>query len=283
MTATIKRKTWTWREAKSLVGSLVFASFVVPLGLLLCRDIQIAANKLSMWLPNQKEHIPKKVTTELEWWMLNVGCPSKIFPQNPTVFMSTDASDLGWGANMGETSMSAPWELFQKTWHINLKELFAVREAVRKNSRALKGQGLMIQSDNRTVLSYLRRQGGTKSKALLNMTKDILNMCHQASITIHPQFVPGTYNLIADSLSRSKLVPEWCLSRVMVQRIFSKWGTPQIDLFASQASAVVETYVSLDRTEKTALFINAFNRNWNFKLAWISSQLRFLGSCNTGT
>ncbi|KAL4719933.1 hypothetical protein ACJJTC_018316 [Scirpophaga incertulas] len=60
------------------------------------------------------------------------------------------------------------------------------------------------------------------------------------------RYIPGQYNGIADGLSRAKALPEWHLSKTVLEMIFQKLGQPDIDLFASRTSAVVPAYVGLD-------------------------------------
>lgn len=260
---------WTWRKAKSLLGLLTFAAFVVPLGPLNCRLIQRAVNRLNSLQPDQTCIVPQTAIHDVNWWSANVRKNSPIFTKNPTAFISTDASDWGWGSELNGELMSVPWTVTQSSWHINVKELYAVYETIRAHIGKLKGQAVVVQSDNRTVISHIRRQGGTKSANLLKLSKNLLSLCHQAQITIHPQFIPGRYNLTADSLSRKKKIAEWSLSPSVTRKIFERWGTPEIDLFATESSAVVPLYVSQDPRDKNAVFTNAFSRKWAFSLAWI--------------
>ncbi|KAI8421228.1 LOW QUALITY PROTEIN: hypothetical protein MSG28_008290, partial [Choristoneura fumiferana] len=84
-----------------------------------------------------------------------------------------------------------------------------------------------------------------------------------------PQYIPGICNDIADSLSRQKSFADWHLSERVTNLIFLKWGTPEIDLFATRQSRVVPAYVSRDVKDKEAQFTDAFSRVWQFNLAWI--------------
>ncbi|KAI5643953.1 hypothetical protein NE865_04129 [Phthorimaea operculella] len=224
---------------------------------------------MSLLQPDQRCTVSKTAIRDLDWWLTNIHKKSPIFERNPTTFLCTDASDWGWGAELNGKMISVPWKTTQRSWHINVKELYAVYESIRTHVAALRGQTIIVQSDNRTVISHIRRQGGTRSAKLLNLSKRLLMLCHQAKIILRPQYIPGRYNLAADSLSRRKSLAEWSLSPSITKKIFERWGTPEIDLFASNLSAVVPQYVSQDPRDKKAVFTNAFSRRWSFNLAWV--------------
>lgn len=88
--------------------------------------------------------------------------------------------------------------------------------------------------------------------------------CH-----ILPFFIPGKLNTSADCLSRHLSPPDWHLSSSVTQKVFMRWGTPQIDLFATNLSKVVNSYVTRDAHDHLATFRDAFSRPWMFKLAWV--------------
>lgn len=126
----------------------------------------------------------------------------------------------------------------------------------------------MLQMDNKTVVAYLMKQGGTKSVRLLKMTFAIFELLGKYNIHLIARYLPGRYNGIADSLSRCNQLPEWHLSRKIIQIIIQKFGQPQVDLFASKNSAVTNVYVSEDARDQEALFIDAFTRTWHFELGY---------------
>lgn len=65
--------------------------------------------------------------TELTWWVDNVLTASKpISHGNPDLTLTTDASNLGWGAVCGDTSTGGFWSLEEQRYHINFLELKAV-------------------------------------------------------------------------------------------------------------------------------------------------------------
>ncbi|VEN60731.1 unnamed protein product [Callosobruchus maculatus] len=265
----LSNHSWSWVTAKKILGKLNFAAFPVPLGRLHMREMQRACHRLPEWKPRKAFPVPPPALMEMRWWLNHLRASSDIFPRSPDVFMSSDASEKGWGAQIGEKLLSGRWTQCQLKWHINIKELMAIFLSVQLSSDMLKGKTVVVQSDSQTVVSYIRKQGGTRSRLFTSVVSRLLRFCKQQGITLIPQFLPGKLNSIADSLSRGKRLVDWKLSNSLVRRIFQRWGTPEIDLFASNPSRVVNQYVSRDMTDREAAFTDAFSRPWSFNLAWI--------------
>lgn len=118
-------------------------------------------------------------------------------------------------------------------------------------AHVLDQSSILIQCDNRTAVAHLRREGGTKSPALMRITYEILNLLDQHQIHFTIQHIPGKYNSHADHLSRHRRPPEWHLLSVCLEKVFLKWGTPVIDLFASATAHVVHNCV-FQRFERPA-------------------------------
>ncbi|CAK1598322.1 unnamed protein product [Parnassius mnemosyne] len=221
--------------------------------------------------PNEleKDLIPPKALQECVWWLENLQKDRQIFASVETIFVTTDASDTGWGAQVNKRLLSGLWKTNQTLWHINRKELYAIYQTVLLTLTQLRGKRVVIQSDNKTAVSYIRNQGGTKSVLLTELVSKILELAYENKIEIFAYYIPEVFNEMADSLSRQKHLADWHLSNKVTDLLFKKWGTPQVDLFATAFSKVVPIYVSRDTTDKCALFIDAFSRIWDFDLAWI--------------
>lgn len=183
--------------------------------------------------------------------------------------MTTDASNIGWGAKLDNKSLQGTWTASEQTLHCNQKELIAIIKVLREYGHYLSSKALLIQCDNKTTVSYLRNEGGTKSRALGDLTREALALLDRYRIHMTIHHLPGNYNSDADHLSRYKAPPEWHLLPRVTKTIFLKWGTPEIDLFASHRAHVVPIYCSLDRTDPRAKFHDALGMDWDFSLAWV--------------
>lgn len=266
---TLGKGHWTWQVAKVILGHLNFAMFTVPLGRLHSRQIQIHANTLPERERNKRFHLPKSVTCELRWWLNHEEQSSPLHEKEPTIFITTDASDLGWGATVNDLKMNGEWTTEQVMWHSNRKELWTLKRVFDEFAQDFSHRTVLAQTDNRTVAAYITKEGGTKSQNLLQLTTDILLQAHHHQIHLIARYLPGRYNITADSLSRFQPPPEWTLSHQIIKIIFKKLGTPSIDLFASEQSAVVEQYVTENARDLKCAFVNAFSRTWHYKVGWI--------------
>nr|CAI5866710.1 unnamed protein product [Callosobruchus analis] len=172
------------------------------------------------------------------------------------------------GSTVRDNLLAGDWSIPQSQWHINRKEMFVIYLVILNNLVQLKDKSILIQTDNKTVASYVKRQGGTKSMTLLKLTQDILELASQHNLVLRAEHIPGNYNTVADHLSRRKQLPDWHLSEKVQDVICRKWGRPDIDLFATARSAVTTRFVTQFRCSE-AEFVNAFTRKWDYKLAWI--------------
>ncbi|XP_049870314.1 uncharacterized protein LOC126369793 [Pectinophora gossypiella] len=237
-------------------------------GRLHCRYLQIFLKRFKS-NQNLLLVLPPQVRNDMKWWSKSIQNKSDLHQSPYTHFLTTDASDSGWGAQLNETLLSESWTKEQRRKHSNWKELFAVYASIRDQFHRLQNAHILVQSDNRTLVSYIRKEGGTHSLDLLNLTCKLLKLTDRLNITLSAHYLPGRYNCTADRLSRARQISEWHLLPTATNRLFHRWGTPDVDLFASAETAVVNRYVSLDCKDHSALFSNAFSQEWEFQLGWI--------------
>lgn len=84
---------------------------------------------------------------------------------------------------------------------------------------------------------------GTLSRTLNALAWQVLTWCDDLKIVLQATPIPGVTNLVADALSRGRLVTtEWELKESCVQALFNHYGRPDIDLFASAKNAKLPTY-----------------------------------------
>lgn len=268
----LKAKTITLKECQKLIGTLNFANFVTPSGRLHCRHLQRLCRTMATQTSTRRLFMTLPARSDLLWWLMTTtrSLTSSLLHENPVQhFLTTDAADYGWGAHLDDYMVSGKWSYSQMTWHCNCKEMFAIISAIKSFGHILKKSHVLVQSDNRTVVAYIRNEGGTRSELLLELTHRLFQILHKWRITLTAEYLPGQFNRIADSLSRGKKHSEWHLLKPALKIIFRKFGKPEIDLFASKNTKVLENYVSKDPRDFSAVFCNAFSRKWTYKLAWL--------------
>jgi hypothetical protein len=238
------------RQGMELLGLMESLSRLLPLGRVHKRPVQ-------RWFlnrfPNQTLYdwtclVDQELKDDLQIW-LNRDWTSMSVPIRrlcPTIYCHTDASNLGWGAHMGDCQASGLWNKEETAFHINHKELIAVFRALVAFRQQMKGHWVTICGDNATALSYLRKQGGTRVVSLSLKAEMILKWCFQQGIRLEVSFVPGKLNVLADLLSRKgKIIStEWTVHHKFLQPIWDLWGRPHVDLFATHLNNRLPVFVS---------------------------------------
>ncbi|XP_073472690.1 cytosolic phospholipase A2 gamma-like [Aquarana catesbeiana] len=85
----------------------------------------------------------------------------------------------------------------------------------------------------------MMKQGETRSKMLLALASQLLTWTEQNVASLSAVYLKGSPNLLADLLSRRKLVEaEWSLNQE-VFLISKAWGQTQIDLFANKSYTIL--------------------------------------------
>ena len=109
------------------------------------------------------------LTDEIKDLCLAWAAPVRLLQGKPfsppphRLVVTTDASSLGWGAVLSPHSVSGVWTREEALDHVNFLELRAVFLALKSFEEIVKGQSLLIRSDNTTVVAYINHQGGTHS------------------------------------------------------------------------------------------------------------------------
>ncbi|KAJ8727632.1 hypothetical protein PYW07_001751 [Mythimna separata] len=181
----------TLRELQSLVGLLNFASFTVPKGRLNFRALLSLLNKILMSDHRILHNLPHAAIENLIWWRQNCQQSSAIHMPPPLHFLTTDASDIAWGARLDNLSLSGLWSEAEKDLHCNQKEMIAILRVLEDHCQLLKHKTVLIQSDNKSVVAYLRHEGGTKSAPLLDLTYKVFQITEEYQIHMNIFYIPA--------------------------------------------------------------------------------------------
>lgn len=179
-----------------LLGLFSAAADVIPLGRLFMRPLQMAL--LAQWRPfssflNQAIAISLEIRSFLRQW-LNQSWLSKGIPlDRPQAEITVCTDTSTWGAHLlpNFATVSGTWEKGEKPLHINLLEMKAVINAFHFWKDQLFGKIVLIMSDNSVVVSYLLKQGGTKSPDLCILIWQFLRWCDNLHIHVQIRHIPG--------------------------------------------------------------------------------------------
>ena len=176
----------------------------------------------------------------------------------------TDAPSVGWGASLDQHRRFGSWTRGQCNLHINVLEMEAVLYALQAFLSHVRHKVIRLMCDNSTVVAYIRREGGTRSFQLTRLTIRLLRYCDRHGIQLLPVHLPGSRNVTADALSRvgQTLMTEWCLSDRLLRPVFTAWGTPIVDMFATFANRKLPTFVSPFPDDR-ALHVDAMSVLWS--------------------
>ena len=177
------------RQIASQTSATVFACSLVP-----------ASKDLKALVPVKHDLLDH----HLRWWLdrkcTRAGMLLDVPEAQARLF--TDASQSGWGAHLDKDQVSGSWSTREATLHINHLEMLAVLYALRAFRVQLTGLTVQLMSDNSSVVSYIRKQGGTVSVPLYRLTREVLILARDAHITLLAKHIPGERNALADLLSR---------------------------------------------------------------------------------
>jgi ribonuclease HI len=251
-----------------VLGLMTSTLDVVPYARLHTRPFQL--HLLFHWRVESRDMsalipLPHILDSHFLWWMdpdnLKAGVP--LVERPIQVKVTSDACLKGWGAHMGSKQTQGVWDLTYSKKHINYLELEAVIRAFKVFRADLVGKKVLIECDNQTTVSYINKQGGTKSPSLCMLVWQFYQWLIPLGIEVQAVHIRGIHNTQADRLSRHFLKPtEWSLSRPVVLGLFSILGNPQIDLFASRSNAQLQVYCSRVYDQR-AFHVDALQMSWD--------------------
>ena len=134
-----------------------------------------------------------------------------------------------------------------------------------------------IQMENTSALSYLVKMGGTQNQVMLDLSKEIWAYLIKHKITITVEYLPSKLNFIADWESRNvRDQSGWKLSPKIFQMICQKWGTPDMDLFASRISHQVQAYMAW-KPDPGSRATDALQQSWKYLFPYAFPPFSLIG------
>ena len=251
----------------SILGILTSTQDLTFLGRLQLRQLQYHLN--DHWKDRSNENVLIPITedcrTTLKWWLQesNVMTGVPFQPPAPELTIFTDSSLIGYGATLGTQHFSGTWSAEQSKMHINYLEMLSLYLAILHFQDQLRGKSVLAASDNTTVVCFVNKNSGTRSKVLHDLTYKLLHWCFQNNITLRARHIPGRLNLLADGLSRDGRViqTEWKLNTNVFQSVCQTWQVPNVDLFATAQNHQLPVYFS-PIPDAAAAGIDSLAQDW---------------------
>ena len=270
------------RHLASLIGKIGAASLALLPGRLqhrfLLRDKNHALQRGLTY--TDLVTLSRPARDELDWWLhhLEEWNGRAIVPAPVQRTLTTDASELGWGAYLdSHNQTNGPWTPAELLLPINVRELMAVQFGLLSFLPLLRNKVVKVQTDNITTMAYINKMGGTRSDNLLLVAKQIWSVCLDHNILLQSVYLPGIDNSVADLLSRrTSDRNDWTLHPHVFRLLQRLWGPMDIDLFASRMSSKLPQFVSW-RPDPYAMAVDAFSLDWNrFRLPYINAPFALL-------
>ena len=255
------------RVVARVVGLLVSTFSAVEFGPLHYRVLEkhkIDALKSAKGNFDAPMTISDDMKSELQWWVYNLPNQiRKISHGNPNLVIVTDASLSGWGAHCGNQKIGGRWAHEELNNHINFLELLAIFLGLKSFCRnCTENSHVQVKTDNTTAKSYINAMGGIKSPECNMLAKKIWQWCIDRNIWLSAAYTPGSENP-ADFESRNyKENTEWKIDENVLKEVFTIWGKPNIDLFASRLNKQIDRYASW-HPDPEAEIIDAFSCDWS--------------------
>ena len=157
------------------------------------------SNNIKHQVKNRVNLVDKELVV-LQW--------PNLFSVEPTSNYSNGCFPDRWGAVCNGVQTSRQWSEEERTLHINVLELLAIRLALFSFTKGKRVKGLHFQIDNKAVLPYLLKMGGTKNKHMIILSKEIRHylLNHNMAITVEylPEYSTEYSSTVGDRESRKK-------------------------------------------------------------------------------
>ena len=255
------------RKLRSFLGFLESCKTAVPLAAYNYRNLQqilkpfLRDGRFSTRSADGRSSSPQRrialsapAIGDLFFWrqMTPDSSVSSLLPVEHTTVIATDASgNIGYGGNCSSGGYhQGEWEPEMLDHSINFKEMFAAVECMKMLMSA--GDRVQLLLDNKCCVSYVQRQGGTKSASLNSLARELWSVVLSRGGWVTAEWRPRDENQTADLLSKSRFSSwEITLTPEARERVFGTFFSPSLDLFASTVCHTTVPFCSLQRDPRS--------------------------------
>ena len=243
-----------------LLGSLNWASGLIPLGHLYLRPLQHHFHSLCLttrFTPPRRSD-PLVLANLLRRWLdprfLTSGIPIRPFQADLTIF--TDASRQGWGAHMGDSKISGTWTLTDRKLHINCLEF----RALGSSASGPPGHGRHGQFDSGFIYQQARRDSLPHPAAFSCRPFPLVRVSgHNGPGKTHSRLSERDSGppISSEPANTDRVVPAPRDSESHLQGL----GTPEVDMFVTLSNSHLPRFMS-PVPEPRALAVDALSQDW---------------------
>ena len=208
------QKTLSYREVSQFMGSLNWASGLIPLGHLHLRPLQhfhsLGVTNRFFNTPAFRPCSPCYPTQAVaEPIVSHITNPYLTFPDGVHHFHRH--LDPGLGRPHRGFSDCGCMDPFQTQAPHQCTGAQGSNTGSQSLGCSITGHHVLIAADNTTVVAYINKQGGTHSHLLLRLVVDLFLWLQTQDITLRARHIPGCLNVIADRLSgpSQPIMTEW--------------------------------------------------------------------------
>ncbi|MDA8639379.1 reverse transcriptase domain-containing protein [bacterium] len=209
--------------------------------------------------------LQRPALAELQWWLHTAEAwkGSGIMIPTHDVSIDTDAGPWAWGGFLGQQSAGGFWSRRQLSrLSQNHKELLGVFFTLQAFEEQLVGKTVLVQTDNKSVISYLMKGGG-RSESLSLKAEEVFDWCQRRQIRLRCVHLRGVLNVRADRVSRLyESRSEYQLRPACFRQLQRLHGPMDVDLFAARHNHLLPRYFSLLR-DSAAVGQDAFQQDWS--------------------
>ena len=210
ITAMLAKKSVRLRDLQSVLGSLNFCCSVVLPGRAFLRRLFDLTKGVAK--PYHFVRLTKGTKEDLRLWLTfleNFNGKSFFhdsrFLSSDHLRLFTDASgSIGYGGLLGKYYFFGRWPVAWKALNITTLELYPIVAAIALWGPALANKNLLLMTDNASLVAVLNKQS-CKEKQVMFLIRKFVLYCLKFNICCSALHVPGSHNLIADSLSRLQM------------------------------------------------------------------------------
>ena len=203
------RRTCTQVQLQSLVGKLTFFAKAIRPGRMFTRSLIDLI--YTVHRPNHHITLTKLARADIQWWceLMYSWNQASIIPDprriySDTMMLYTDASKLGLGGIYNKAWIQSSWPPSWADADIDCRELFAILAAVFTWGNSWGGKRVVIVTDNKPI-TQIWQSTSTPTPALMALVRKLFMFAAFHHFSIAFKHVYGTYNPIADALSRFQM------------------------------------------------------------------------------